>query len=174
MADFPPEGYALELLDSKHRRKEFASGDGQVDQWLIHRALGAMKKNTSTTRVLVRHGGAIAGYYTLANSALDVSLVPPALFGGNAPTRAPPILTLAWLGVDTRFTGLGFGTKLFARALADGVQVYELVRFVAVIVDAPTDSNIAFYQGHGFIPVPGTTNKLYLPATTLLEVVAGA
>jgi ribosomal protein S18 acetylase RimI-like enzyme len=174
MADFPPEGYSLELLNSKHRRKDFASGDEQVDRWLIHKAAGAMKKNTSTTRVLVRHDGVIAGYYTLANSALDVSLVPAALFEGNPPSRAPPVLTLAWLGVDTRFTGLGFGTKLFARALADGVQVYELVRFVAVIVDALTESNIAFYQSHGFVPVPGTTNKLYMPATTLLEVVAGA
>ena len=173
MADFPPQGYALELLTSTHRRKGFASGDGRVDQWLIHKALGAMKKNTSTTRVLVRDDGAIAGYYTLANTTLDLSLVPAALFGGTSPNRAPPVLTLAWLGVDARFTGLGFGTRLFARALADGVQVYDLVRFVAVIVDALTDDNIAFYQRHGFVAVPGAANKLYLPASTLLKLVAG-
>ena len=81
----------------------------------------------------------MAGYYTLANTALDVSLVPPALFGGKMPTKAPPTLTLAWLGVDRRFTGRGLGTKLFARALADGVRVYHIVRFVTVVVDAITD-----------------------------------
>ena len=132
-----------------------------------------MEKNTSTTRVLVRSGIEIAGFYTLANTALDVSLVPAELFGGRPPSRPAPTLTLAWLGVDSRFEGQGFGTNLFARALADGVQAYALVRFVAVIVDALGDENIAFYQWHGFAIVPGTTHKLYLPATTLLRVVLG-
>lgn len=173
MPDFPPSGLALELLTRKHRRKSFSSGDVRVDQWLIHRAIGAMGKNTSTTRVLAAADGAIAGFYTLANTALDVSLVPPSLFGDNRPTKAPPTLTLAWLGVDALFQGQGLGTKLFARALADGVQVYNLVRFVAVIVDALSDDNEAFYRRHGFLPVPGTTNKLYMPTATLLEVVLG-
>ena len=132
-----------------------------------------MEKNTSTTRVLVDADGFVAGYYTLANTALDVSLVPPDLLGGAPPTKAPPTLTIAWLGVDERCRGQGFGTKLFARALADGVQVYDLVRFVAVIVDALTEENEAFYRRQGFSPVPGTANKLYLPAATLLRVVHG-
>jgi GNAT superfamily N-acetyltransferase len=172
MPAFPPEGYRLELLTNQHPRKKFASGDIRADEWLIHKALGAMKKNTSTTRVLVGDQG-IAGYYTLATTALDVSLVPSSLFAGTPPNRAPPVLTLAWLGVDARFAGMGFGTKLFGRALADAVQVYDLVRFVAVIVDALTEKNISFYAGHGFSLVPGTTNKLFLSAPTLLRVVNG-
>jgi GNAT superfamily N-acetyltransferase len=137
---------------------------------LIHKAIGAMEKNTSTTRVLVRDDGRVAGYYTLANTALDVSLVPAALFGGHAPTKAPPTLTLASLGVDRAFTGRGLGTQLFARALSDAVQVHHIVRFVAVIVDALAPANAEFYRKHGFVPVPGTADKLYLPATTLLRV----
>jgi hypothetical protein len=174
MAAFPPPGYKLETLKRNHRRKRFSSGDPRVDEWLIHKALGAMKKHTSMTRVLVDSAASIAGYYTLANSALDVSLVPAALFAGNPPSRAPPTLTLAWLGVDIRFAGRGLGTQLFARALADAAQVHELVRFVAVIIDALTDENMEFYPAKGFLSVPGTTNKLYLPATTLLQVVQGA
>ena len=170
MASFPPPGLTLELLNRGHRRKRFESGDPRVDAWLIHRAIGAMEKNTSTTRVLVQADGTVAGYYTLATTALDVSLVPPALFGGTMPTHAPPTLTLAWLGVDRRFAGHGLGTLLFARALADGAQVHHLVRFVAVVVDALTAENAAFYQRMGFLPVPGTINKLYLPAATLMLV----
>jgi GNAT superfamily N-acetyltransferase len=173
-AAFPPPGNKLEILNRTHRRKRFASGDPRVDRWLIHKALGAMEKHTSTTRVLVDSAGTIAGYYTLANTALDVSLVPAALFAGTPPDRAPPTLTLAWLGVDLRFAGRGLGTQLFARSLADAAQVHELVRFVAVIIDALTGENISFYRAKGFVPVPGTTNKLYLPATTLLRVVQGA
>lgn len=172
MATFPPPGLTLELLNRRHRRKRFDSGDPRVDEWLIHKAIGAMEKNTSTTRVLAQGDGTIAGYYTLANTALDVSLVPPALFGDKPPTKPPPTLTLAWLGVDRAFAGRGLGTQLFARALADGARVYHLVRFVAVIVDALTAENMAFYQKMGFLPVPGTTNKLYLPATTLMQVIA--
>ena len=168
---FPPNGFTLELLDRKHHRKRFASGDLRVDEWLIHKAIGSMEKHTSTTRVLVAASGAVAGYYTLANTALDVSLVPPELLGGRAPTKPPPTLTLAWLGVDQGFAAHGLGTKLFARALTDGVQVFHLVRFVAVIVDALTEANAAWYGKHGFTPVPGAVGKLYLPATTLLQVV---
>lgn len=168
---FPPDGFSLELLERRHRRKRFSSGDPRVDGWLVHKAIGSMEKNASTTRVLVAANGRVAGYYTLANTALDVSLVPAELFGGRMPTRPPPTLTLAWLGVDRTFTGQGLGTLLFARALADGVQVYGLVRFVAVIVDALTEANATFYRKFGFTPVPGTADKLYLPAATLLQVV---
>jgi hypothetical protein len=115
MATFPPPGMTLELLNRGHRRKRFESGDPRVDTWLIHKALGAMEKNTSTTRVLVQADGMVAGYYTLAATALDVSLVPPALFGGTMPANAPPTLTLAWLGVDRRFAGRGLGTLVTGR-----------------------------------------------------------
>ena len=57
------------------------------------------------------------GSYTLANTALDVSLVPAELFGGAKPIKAPPTLTLAWLGVDSRFAGRGFGSNLFALSM---------------------------------------------------------
>lgn len=164
---------ALEVLGRRHRRKQFDSGDPRVDVWLSDRALGAMEKNTSTTRVLVDADGTVAGYYTLAATALDVSLVPPELFGGAVPRKAPPTLTLAWLGVDRRYSGRGLGTRLFATALADGARVHGLVRFVAVIVDALTVQNVAFYRKMGFSPVPGTTNKLYLAAGTLIEIVSG-
>jgi GNAT superfamily N-acetyltransferase len=167
---FPPAGLALETLERRHRRKRFSSGDPRVDAWLIHKAIGAMEKNTSTTRVLVTTNGVIAGFYTLANTALDVSLVPAQLFGGGVPAKAPPTLALAWLGVDRAFTGQGLGTGLFARALADAVQVHHLVRFVAVIVDALTLGNADFYRRYGFTPVAGTADKLYLPAATLLEI----
>jgi GNAT superfamily N-acetyltransferase len=169
---FPTPGTTLTLLTRAHRRRRFASGDPRVDAWLIRKALGAMEKHTSATRVLAGADGTVEGYYTLATTALDVSLVPPAMFGGMVPTHAPPTLTLAWLGVDERFAGRGIGTKLFARALADAVEVHHLVRFVAMVIDALTAENLAFYARKGFLPVPGTTNKLYLPAATLLEVTA--
>jgi GNAT superfamily N-acetyltransferase len=166
-------GFELELLDRRHRRKAFSSGDSREDDWLVHRALGAMEKHTSTTRVLADRGGVVAGYYTIASTALDVSLVPAELFGGKVPRHAPPTLTLAWLGVDTRFRAQGIGTRLFARALADAVEAYHLVRYAAVIIDAISQANIDYYLGQGFALVPGTSNKLYLPATTLMRVVLG-
>jgi GNAT superfamily N-acetyltransferase len=129
-----------------------------------------MRKNTSTTRVLATEQNTVAGHYTLANTALDVSLVPAVLFDGKIPRHPPPTLTLAWLGVDERFRGQGLGTKLFARALADAVHAFDAVRFVAVIIDALTEANLTFYESHGFQRVSGTTNKLFLPAATLVAI----
>lgn len=167
-----PQGFRLELLDRSHRRRYFSSGDARVDDWLRQKALPAAEKNTSTTRVLVE-GVDIAGYYTLANTALDVSLVPAELFGGKTPTRAAPTVTLAWLGVDERYVGRGLGTALFGRSLGDCARAWQFVRFVAVIVDALTEQNFDFYCARGFVPVPGTKHKLYLPASTLLQVAGG-
>jgi hypothetical protein len=59
----------------------------------------------------------------------------------------------------------------FARALADALHAFDTVRFVAVVVDALTEANIAFYESQGFLRVPGTTNELYLPASTLVDIV---
>jgi ribosomal protein S18 acetylase RimI-like enzyme len=171
--EFPPAGLALALLDRRHQRKAFSSGDRRVDEWLARRALPAMRKNTSTTRVLADEHGSIAGFYTLANTALDVSQVPVDLFDGEVPRHPPPTLTLAWLGVDARSRGRGIGTRLFARALADALRAFQTVRFVAVVVDALTEGNVTFYESHGFRRVPGTTNKLFLPASTLVAVVEG-
>jgi GNAT superfamily N-acetyltransferase len=171
MAAFPPEGLVLEPLDRTHRRKAFSCGSEPVDAWLAHKALGAMEKHTSTTQVLTERTGRIAGYYTLASTALDVSLVPPDMFGGKPPRYAPPTLTLAWLGVDTHFQGRRLGALLLARALADAIAVYEHVRFVAIIVDALSERNVHFYLGQGFSLIPDTADKLYLPARTLLLMV---
>ena len=38
------------------------------------------------------------------------------------------------------------------------------------MVDALTEANIAFYESQGFRLVPGTPNKLYLPASTLVDI----
>ncbi len=168
---FPPNGFTLQVLNRQHPRKKFSSGNTQIDDWLKHKAIGAMEKNTSTTKVLVGEAGVVAGYYTLANTALDVSLVPTGLFGGRAPTNAPPTLTLAWLGVDGGFSGRGLGSSLFFRALGDAVEVYRFVRFVAVIVDALTEANVEFCQTYGFEPVRGAVGKLYMDAATLMRVV---
>ena len=58
-------------------------------------------------------------------------------------------------------------------ALADALFAFETVRFVAVIVDALTEMNVAFYQSRGFRRVPGTINTSFLPAAVLVEVVDG-
>jgi GNAT superfamily N-acetyltransferase len=170
MPDFPA-GLTLELLDARHKRKRFSSGDARVDEWLVHKALSAMRKHTSTTRVVADSEGKIAGFYTLVQTALDVSLVPPELFGGKPPAHAPPTLTLAWLGVDQAFKRQGLGTRLLDQALADCVRAYDTVRFVAVLIDALTEANLVFYRSQGFLPVPSATHKLYLPASTLIQVV---
>jgi len=167
-----PEGFKLELLTPEHRRKRFSSGNPKVDEWLRQKALPAMKKNTSTTRVLVDAGGHVAGYYSLANTVLDISLVPPELFAGQAPTRPPPTVTLAWLGIDAGFAGRGLGTYLFHQALADCVKAYDVIRYVAIIIDALDDDNVTHYRSRGFTLVPGTTHKLYM-AASVLQSVAG-
>lgn len=178
-AAFPP-GMRLEKLAKELRRqiRAFASGEGRVDDWLHPRALSAQNKHGCVTRILL-DGDAVAGFHTLANGELAIDQVPAELFpGGQPPQRPPRTVTLAWLGVDQRYVRKGIGRALAFNALAYCYGAYQLIPFVAVIVDALTPRSTTFFQNMGFAVIPGTEGtipglsaKLYMSAATLIAAV---
>lgn len=161
-----PDGFRLERLQKAHPRKQFNSGQRQVDDWLSTKALQNQEKQLSTTKVLLDGNGSIVGYYTLATGQIDFGDLPSDLAKG-LPKRHLPAAVLAWLGVSSASQGRGFGKLLLARALRDCYDAGRTFAFVAVLLDCIDESSKAFYQRFDFTELPGHPFRLFLSATKL-------
>lgn len=167
-----PPGWRFEPLHRRHPRRDFASGQPKVDEWLASRALQQQDKHLSSTRVLIEPHGGIAGFYTLATGQVDFSDLPPELLR-RLPRRQLPVAVLAWLGVARSAQRQGHGRRLLAQALRDCCAAGEIFPFVAVLLDCIDDQALAFYRQWDFRPLPGHTHRLFLSWTTLEAMIAG-
>ncbi len=117
--------------------------------------------------VLVLPEGAIAGYYTLSATGVNLTDL-PAPFTRKLP-RYPlvPATLLGRLAVDRRHRGRGYGRFLLADALFRSVRS-EIASF-AVIVDAKDESARRFYERESFLPFPDNPKKLFRPMADIAQ-----
>lgn len=154
------------MLQRRHSRKQFCSGQSTVDDWFKTKALQHQIKHLSSTKVLVTAEGAIAGYYTLAPAQIDFADLPADILR-SLPHRMLPIAILAWLGVDRMYQHQGLGSKLLGQALRDCWEGGKVFPFVLVVVDCVDDNAGAFYERFGFTPLPGQPYRLFISAKQL-------
>ena len=162
-----PAGFRIERLERRHPRRCFACGQTGVDDWLATKALQHQTKHLSVTKVLVDEAGNITGYYTLATGQIDFAEL-PAEMAKQLPRRVLPVAVLAWLGVDAKRQGQGFGAILLAQALRDCWEAGKTFPFVAVILDCIDEPAKTFYQRWDFAELPGHPFRLFL-GTNLLD-----
>jgi len=58
-----------------------------------------------------------------------------------------------------------------ADALKRVHQASQIIAVYALVVDALNKGDVNFYRQFGFIPLPHTMNKLFLPLDTISEIV---
>ena len=156
-----PESWRIELLAKTHNRKNFRSGQIEVDRWLSQSALQSQLKHLTTTKVLLDKDSSILGYFTLATSQVDFSELPEALTK-TLPRRQLPVAVLAWIGVGTAYQGKGIGKRMLAAALRDCHEASETFAFIAVILDCVDEAAKRFYQHFDFEELPGYPMRLFL------------
>ena len=161
-----PQGWRIEPLRREHPRRQFHSGRERVDQWLASKALQHQDKHLSATKVMVDDAETIAGYYTLATGQVDFGDLPVEVVK-QLPRRVLPVAVLAWLGVDEKRQGRGFGKLLLAQALRDCWEAGKTFAFVAVILDCINDDAKRFYQHWDFQELPSHPYRLFLSAKRL-------
>ncbi len=153
----------VELLDpDRHQLDVFASGVGELDDWLQHTSAVAAAAGTAATWVVCR-GERVVGYYALAMGSVDHRAVPSRLRRGQP--DPVPVLLLARLALDQSEQGRGVGADLLLDALIRAVAGARHYGARAVIVDAINDSAIGFYTHHGFLPLAG--RRLYRRITDI-------
>lgn len=125
------------------------------------------RKNIAALFVLVLPDGAIAGYYTLSATAVDIGKWPAQTIRKLPRYPLIPATLLGRLAVDRRYRGQGHGRYLLADALSRCVRS-EIASF-AVVVDAKGEDARRFYQRESFLPFPDQPMKLFRPMADIAE-----
>lgn len=128
-----------------------------------------MKRNLAAVFVLTPDGKTIAGYYTLSAYSVSLDKIPEEI--GRKLARMPEIPTtlIGRLARSNAFRSHGLGEILLMDALKRSLANSEQVASWAVIVDAKDVNAANFYKKYGFIEIPGTPNRLFLPMTTIAK-----
>ena len=157
----------VEVLGPQHDRASFESGVEPLDRYLRIQAGQDARKNMAAPFVLVLPDGAIAGYYTLSSTAVNVGEWPAQTVRKLPRYPLVPATLLGRLAVDRRHQGNGYGRFLLADALFRAVSS-EIASF-AVIVDAKDENARRFYERESFLPFRDQPLKLFRPMTDIAE-----
>jgi GNAT superfamily N-acetyltransferase len=157
----PLEGARVEVLGVQHDRDSFASGVEPLDRYFRIQAGQDARKNIAAPFVLVLPDGAVAGYYTLSSTAVQLSELPEKTVRKLPRYPLVPATLLGRLAVDHRHHRKGYGRFMLADALYRAMRS-EIASF-AVIVDTKDDNARRFYQRESFLPFPDQPMKLFRP-----------
>ena len=165
---FPPFAYVVEPLDVQHNRSDFECGVEALDRYLKQQASQDMRRRIAAPFVLVDQDiDRIAGYYTLAATAIHLAELPPEIIKKLPKYPLVPATLLGRLAVNQRYQGQGVGSFLLIDALRRSFN--SEIASMAVVVDALDDKAHAFYKHHQFIPFQEQSQRLYLPMTTIAK-----
>lgn len=150
--------FVSERLAIHHDLTRFHSGADALDRWLMDHAVHAQSMRTAQTFVWHEGDGRVVGYFSLA-AHLVVRAELPQNVGRGSPASIPAVM-LARLALDTTLHGEGLGGELLWDALTRAVAASDIAGARLVVVDAINPPAAAFYQHHGFTPVPENPHRL--------------
>ena len=160
--------HLTELLEAKHRKKEFLCGKDMLDKYFHEQANQDIKKKLSACFVKEdSETGLVQGYYTLSNSSIPKDLIPIDIQKKLPPSYISiPVTLLGRLAVDTQFHGKGLGKLLLLDALYRSYDLSKQIGSFAVVVDPLDIEAEDFYSKYGFIKLPDS-GKMFLPMKTI-------
>lgn len=138
----------------------FRCGAEAVDDWARTRARDAEKRGTAVVYVVMAEGD-VAGFYSLSAHSMRRREVKSGWLRRNAPDEIPVVL-LGMLGVSERFKGQGLSSSLLADAIRRSFGVAGQVGAKALVIDPIDASARAFYEKHGFKPIP-EMDRMFIP-----------
>jgi len=116
----------------------------------------------------------LLGYFTIAMSSVPREAFPKKYVRG-LPNYDLPLILLARLAVDLRFSGKGIGHALISEAFRISLRVSSEVGCRCVITDAYLD-RMSWYGRYGFIPIEAAsaegTQKMFLDIRTMRQALA--
>jgi ribosomal protein S18 acetylase RimI-like enzyme len=157
--------FRLVPLDAEHDRNRFHSGSTPLDRYLREQVAQDIRRRVAACFVAATNEQRIAGYYTLASASVALSDLPEATAKKLPRYPSVPTVRMGRLAVDREFKGAGLGGALLADALQRSAQS-EIAAY-ALIVDAKDDTAADFYRHHGFIALPSSALRLFLPLATV-------
>jgi predicted GNAT family N-acyltransferase len=159
----------IEPLRASHDRAAFSCGVPPLDKYLQTQASQDMKKRLAAVYVLTVDGKTIAGYYTLSAYSVRLDKIPEEI--ARKLTRMPevPATLVGRLARSSAFHKKRIGEILLMDALKRSLAHSKHVASWTVMVDAKDANAVAFYKKYGFIEIPATPSRLFLPMETIAK-----
>ena len=158
--------------------QNFDCGDEPLNNYLKRHAwTNQQKRSIGVTHVAIEESAprAVLGYFTLATSSVPRDRLPKKYVRGLPPYDLPLVL-LARLAVDSRFTGKELGNVLITEAFKITLRVADEVGCRCIVTDAYRD-RIGWYAKYGFIPIEGASKdgpqKMFLDVRTIRDALKG-
>jgi GNAT superfamily N-acetyltransferase len=152
--------------------ENFDCGDQPLDNYLQRYAWTNQEKiSIGVSYVAVDEDAprTVLGYFTLAMASVPRDTFPKKYVRGLPPYDLPLIL-LARLAVDHRFSGRGLGHALISEALRISMRVSDEVGCRCIITDAYRDQ-VSWYSRYGFVPIDGAAatgpQRMFLDVRTV-------
>lgn len=148
---------AIRRLEEQDEVEHFDCGDGALNNYLRRHAwTNQVKSSIGISYVAVDETAPriVLGYFTLATASAPRDAFPKKYVRGLPPYDVPLIL-LARLAVDRRFSGRGLGHALISEALRISLRVSDEAGCRAIVTDAYRD-RAGWYARYGFVPVEGS------------------
>jgi GNAT superfamily N-acetyltransferase len=164
------DDWRIERLQRSHIRDRFDCGKSPLDDFIRTLVSQYEKRNLGRTYVAIRAADPhVLGYYTIASGAVTFDTI-PAEIARKLPRHPVPAVVIARLAVDQSSQGQRLGERLLLDALARSLELSDRLGIHAVVVDAIDAEAKAFYQKYRFIPLLDNELHLYLPISTIREV----
>lgn len=151
-------------LASHHVRAAFRSGVEPLDRYIHTRANQDVRRRVSACFVAVDSGDVVAGYFTLAMSAVLLSDLSQEHAKRLPRYPSVPATRLGRLAVDERWRGRGLGGALLWDAIERAARA-EIAAY-ALVVDAKDDCAADFYRHYGFLAL-SDARTLFLPLASI-------
>lgn len=152
----------------------FSSGTEALDAYLKKQASQDVKKKAAVVYVATPDGKTVLGYYTLSQYSILFDDIPSEITKRFAKYPAVPATLLGRLARDSSVKGQGMGELLLLDALHRALELSKQAASAAIITDAKDQRGAAFYKRYGFIQLPETERRLFLPMASVSSLFASA
>lgn len=169
----------IRRLEEQDEVELFDCGDEPLNNYLKRHAWANQEKSCiGVTYVALDEAAprSVIGYFTLATASVPREAFPRKYVRGLPPYELPLIL-LAWLAVDRRFSGKGLGHALISEAFKIALRVADDVGCRCIITDAYGDK-IDWYARYGFVALEGSAEsgpqRMFLDIRTVRIALGGS
>lgn len=150
-----------------HDRAAFSCGMEVLDNYIKKQASQDVRKKVAVVYVATLDSKTILGYYTLSQYSIQLEDIPIELSKKYPKYPALPATLLGRLARDVSTEGQGVGELLLLDSLYRSWAMSEQVASAAVVTDAKDQKAVNFYKKYGFIELPKTELRLFLPMASV-------
>lgn len=153
----------FERLTKEHDRSRFDCGESLLNAYLAQMANQDQKRRAAAVFVMVDElqPKQVIGFYTLSATAVELTSLPVDMTKKLPKYPVVPAILIGRLARD--LTVPGTGAMLLSDAIARSLRTSRDVAASLILVDSKNHLSTRFYSKFGFKPLPGHTDRLFLP-----------